>query len=165
MRSRFLWPVRVLLALFIAAWIAVIFGFSAQNGAQSSGLSESIALRLVTRLHLFDPANAKALDTVNLIVRKLAHMAEYAVLAGLAGLLLLTWPLPARVSRLAPLGFAAVCAALDEWSQTFTPGRNGTPVDVLIDAAGALIGCLALLACAHIVRTLRSRMCMRAEPE
>ena len=31
-------------------------------------------------------------------------------------------------------------AISDEYHQTFVPGRNGTPVDVLLDAAGAGLG-------------------------
>ncbi|HWM11880.1 MAG TPA: VanZ family protein [Solirubrobacteraceae bacterium] len=64
------------------------------------------------------------------ILRKAAHMAEY-------GLLWFLWyralevesPLPAALITLA-------YAAGDEFHQSFVEGRHGTPVDVLIDAAG-----------------------------
>ena len=37
-------------------------------------------------------------------------------------------------------GLAVAYACTDELHQTFVRGRHGTPVDVAIDAAGALIG-------------------------
>ena len=67
------------------------------------------------------------------VLRKAAHMAEY-------GLLWFLWqralqrpgPLPAAVIALA-------YAASDELHQSFVDGRHGTPVDVLIDAAGIAV--------------------------
>ena len=67
------------------------------------------------------------------ILRKAAHMAEY-------GLLWFLWqralgtrtPWPAIAVTLA-------YAASDEFHQSFVEGRHGTPVDVLIDAAGVAI--------------------------
>jgi VanZ family protein len=35
-------------------------------------------------------------------------------------------------------------AATDEWHQTFVNGRHGSPVDVLIDAAGAGVAAFLL---------------------
>jgi VanZ family protein len=63
-------------------------------------------------------------------LRKLAHMAEYAIL-----LLLARRPLGDR----AGLAFAILYAATDEWHQSFVPGRMGAFTDVLIDAAGAAL--------------------------
>ena len=66
--------------------------------------------------------------TLDLILRKLAHMAVF-------GALLLAWwralgPAPAVVITLA-------YAALDEWHQTWVEGRVGAFSDFAIDAAGA----------------------------
>jgi VanZ family protein len=36
-------------------------------------------------------------------------------------------------------------AAADEWHQTFVTGRHGSPVDVVIDAAGASVAAFWLL--------------------
>lgn len=93
-------------------WMAVIYAFS--NQAHSGALTE-------TYLH-----------GANVIVRKLAHMAEYALLA-----VLYRRPLPADI----PAFFLAVLyAASDEWHQSFVPGRSACPSDVMVDAAGALLG-------------------------
>jgi VanZ family protein len=68
----------------------------------------------------------------DLVLRKIAHAAEYAVL----GALLL------RATGRAGLAFAlgAAYAISDEVHQSFVPGRLGSPLDVAIDAAGVAVG-------------------------
>ena len=80
------------------------------------------------------PSLSTHLGTWDLVLRKLAHMTEYAVLA----LLLL------RATGSYAWAFAAAVAyaCTDEFHQTFVRGRHGTPVDVGIDAVGALVGLL-----------------------
>lgn len=47
----------------------------------------------------------------------------------------------ARRAIIAGLLFAALCGGLDEWHQTFTPGRTGNDVyDWLADLSGGLLG-------------------------
>ena len=78
------------------------------------------------------PSLSTHLGTWDLLLRKLAHMTEYAVLA----LLLLR----ATGSYAWAFGLAVGYACTDEFHQTFVRGRHGSPVDVGIDAVGALIG-------------------------
>ena len=80
-------------------------------------------------------------DTLlDLILKKVAHMMEYGILA------FLLWRALSRgrgaLSRLALVTafFVSVLyAASDEYHQTFVPGRNGRLVDVGVDAVGALV--------------------------
>jgi VanZ family protein len=68
---------------------------------------------------------------VHAVARKLAHFGAFAVLALLAvratggGRPLQAWSL------------TVAWAILDEWHQSFVPGRSGNARDVMIDAAGA----------------------------
>ncbi len=71
----------------------------------------------------------------DLVLRKLAHAAEYALLAALL-LRVLARPWPALFVA---LGYAAS----DELHQHFVRGRVGAPRDVAIDTAGALLGLVA----------------------
>lgn len=80
---------------------------------------------------------SSGLGTADLILRKLAHMTEY-------GVLFLLWLRAlGRVGGTAAPALAAAVAVLyaasDEWHQSTVPGRHGTPVDVLIDAAGVAL--------------------------
>jgi VanZ family protein len=83
------------------------------------------------------PSLSTHLGTWDTILRKGAHMTEYAILAVLL----------ARASGSRPAAFvlAVAYACSDEWHQTFVRGRHGSPIDVGIDAVGVLIG-LTLLA-------------------
>jgi VanZ family protein len=79
-----------------------------------------------------------------LAVRKLAHVTEYAVLA-----FLVLWA-ARRLAKAGPAwnwrqaGFTmcvvVLYAASDEVHQIFVPTRQGTVVDVLIDAVGGALG-------------------------
>jgi VanZ family protein len=72
-------------------------------------------------------------------IRKAAHMTEYAALA----FLLLRWlrlSLPFKRAAIYAFIIAVFYACTDEYHQTFSEGRGGTPWDVLIDSGGMLLG-------------------------
>jgi VanZ family protein len=68
----------------------------------------------------------------DLVLRKLAHAAEYAVL----GALLL------RATARPGLAFVlgTLYAVSDELHQSFVPGRMGSPLDIALDTVGVAIG-------------------------
>jgi VanZ family protein len=78
------------------------------------------------------PSLNSGLGTWDTVLRKCAHMTEYAILAVLL--------LRATGSYAWAFALAVAYAASDEVHQLFVRGRHGSPVDVAIDAAGALIG-------------------------
>jgi VanZ family protein len=79
------------------------------------------------------PSLGTGLGTWDTILRKCAHVTEYAVLAFLLRRALSTpWAFVAAVAY----------AASDEVHQTFVRGRHGAPRDVLIDSIGIVIGLL-----------------------
>jgi len=94
----------------VVLWAAVIFAFS------------SI------------PSLSSGLGTWDVVLRKLAHTSEYAVL-GLLLVRALLWEAPA-------LAVGVVYAASDELHQAFVRGRHASPVDVAIDSIGLLVGVL-----------------------
>ena len=80
------------------------------------------------------PSLGTGLGTWDYVLRKCAHMTEYAILAAL---------LYRALGRRIPAFFAALTyAASDELHQRFVHGRHGTPVDVAIDAVGIVAGLL-----------------------
>jgi len=68
---------------------------------------------------------------------KVAHFTEYALLTALWWRALRT-SVSARSAVVAAVVIAVAYAATDELHQTTVESRHGTPVDVLIDSAGAL---------------------------
>jgi VanZ family protein len=83
------------------------------------------------------PDLSSGLGGWDVVLRKLAHMVEY-------GLLFLLWrrALPDRAPWIAA-AIAVGYAITDELHQSTVEGRHGTPVDVVIDAAG--VGAVWLL--------------------
>jgi VanZ family protein len=91
------------------------------------------------------PSLGTGLGTWDLVLRKLAHATEYAVL----GFLLLRATGREGVAALA----GAAYAITDEIHQHFVPGRHGAVYDVAIDAAGVLVGVYILPRLARRVAT------------
>ena len=92
----------------VVLWAAVIFAFSSVSDLGTG------------------------LGTWDLVLRKVAHAAEFAVL----GALLVR---AVAVERIA-LALGIAYAASDELHQHFVAGRVGSTSDVLIDAVGVAIG-------------------------
>ena len=78
------------------------------------------------------PSLDSGLGTWDIVLRKLAHLAEYAILGGLLY----------RALRREPTAvvLGSLYAVTDEVHQTFVSGREGSPVDWLIDAVGVVAG-------------------------
>src|SRR5919199_7001855 len=89
------------------------------------------------------PSSSEHHGTLVLILRKLAHVSEYALLLGLWWRALAT-----RVSDRRALGLALAIAVLyaitDEVHQTFVSGRSGRALDVGIDTLGALAAAMLI---------------------
>jgi VanZ family protein len=85
----------------------------------------------------------EAIAQMQFVIRKCAHVAEYAILA------MLLWRglrrgtnLQMKMSILfvAVWAICAAFAASDEFHQSFVPSRTASPIDVMIDICGAVIG-------------------------
>ena len=101
---------RVSAWLPVVAWAAVIFAFS------------SI------------PSLGTGLGVWDVVLRKSAHLVEFAILGAL-------------VARALPRAVPAILlgcmyAATDELHQTFVPGRVGAPIDWALDSVGVVAGVL-----------------------
>ena len=120
-------------------WMLLIF-----IGSTDVFSAERTSRFLVPYLLWLDPhLSIAAVLTINIVLRKLAHVLSYTVLAALlwrallgqAAFLLRIWAV-ALVALLA----AATHAVLDELYQSFVPSRTASATDVAIDLGGALIG-------------------------
>lgn len=75
-------------------------------------------------------------DDLDFVLRKIAHVLEYAVLAVL---LARAWP-QRKYLFWEAFAVAVFYAASDEFHQLFVIGRDGSLRDVLIDSIGAFLG-------------------------
>ena len=87
-------------------------------------------------------ASNAQLHATHLLLRKLTHLAEYALLA-----LLWFWAIAARPRRPVRAAWIALlvclaCALVDEAHQAIIPARTGSLRDVVIDVSGAALAVL-----------------------
>lgn len=127
-------------------WAVVISLFS--TGAFTSDNTSRIIVPLLHQI--FPNATLDTLFLVNHYIRKTGHVVEYFILSwlilrGIKGERTgtrLTW-------ALATIGIVAAYASLDEFHQSFVPGRTPAVADVILDTTGAaaaqLVAASALL--------------------
>ena len=116
-------------------WAVVISGFS--TGAFSSDNTSHFILPM---LRFFLPhASAETLDFLHHIIRKCGHLTEYFILSMLIlrGIRAGEKGMHLRWALVTILVIAAY-AALDEYHQSFVPGRTAAVGDVLIDTSGGI---------------------------
>ena len=128
--------IRIILIILILLWMYIVFGFSGQNGEESSGISFKISM-LLTR------NNEEVSRTIEPYIRKIAHFSEYAVGGILIFLLILTFEkISPKVRNISSIIITIIYAISDEVHQVFVPGREGKIVDVYIDTLGIITGIL-----------------------
>ena len=136
----------IIAIVLIVCIYGIMFGFSAQTGEESGGLSFLVSKRLVEFADFFslDEWSLEEVDTraeqIDFLIRKAAHFSEYAVLGFLEFGLAVMWMKPGkrRVMLIAGIVFLSGCA--DEFHQMFVPGRYPSFWDILLDTAGGLTG-------------------------
>jgi len=86
--------------------------------------------------------SAAAIAAVQFLIRKAAHLTEYAILAALLFRALWFGASQRAFVKVAgkALLLAAFYAALDEFHQSFVASRTASPIDVMIDTCGAALG-------------------------
>ena len=130
------------------AWMALIF-----IGSTDILSAEHTSRFLVPFLRWLDPQISwTALNAIQIAIRKLGHLTEYAILAGLLWRALRSGTgSQTKISILFGIVLVACAgfAASDEFHQSFVPSRTSSANDVMIDICGALIGltiCVAVAA-------------------
>ena len=129
---------RLVLKYWLPVLLWMIFIFVGSTDLMSA---EHTSRFLVPFLRWLAPdISDAAVATIQLFIRKCAHLAEYAILA--AFLLRALRKSQERLARAAASAFilAAIYAAFDEFHQSSVPSRTASPYDVAIDTAGALAG-------------------------
>jgi len=91
------------------------------------------------------PDHAMAGVFIPKVIQKIMHVVFYAILCAL-WLWVMDVGRVRRLSAAAAVGLTTVYAAVDEIHQTFTLGRFGSPADVALDAAAAVLAVMVLWA-------------------
>jgi VanZ family protein len=124
---------------FLKSWLPVLAWMTFIFIGSTDLLSAEHTSRFIGPfLRWFAPDISDAtIASVQLVVRKCAHLTEYAILAAL-----LYRALRRSSDWAVALSFviAAVYATLDEFHQSFVASRTGSLWDVAIDCLGAMVG-------------------------
>ena len=123
----------------VVVWAAVISilssdSFSGQHTASLLGPILSV---------LLPGAAPETITVAHAVLRKLAHVTEYAVLGLLVYRALDRTDRSASAIALHALLLCALYASLDELHQSFVPSRGPSPLDVALDTSGAALGLVA----------------------
>ena len=140
---------RIMILLLIILWMLAVFGFSNQNGEQSSNLSREIARKIVK--------TEEQIDLIEPYIRKLAHLSEYA----LGGMIFLGMALTFQISDKKRMLYSFLIgieyAIIDEVHQLFIDGRAGKVTDVLIDSVGVALGICTLMFVYILMKTILAK--------
>lgn len=119
-------------------WVSIIFWFSTNSfSAENTGsILEKILGSLLNYIH------HNAFHIFHLLIRKMAHLTEYFILAVLtyAGCRSRRLPRWNWGWVLTTMIIVGVCALLDEFHQSFVPSRTASLRDSLLDISGGLCG-------------------------
>lgn len=132
--------------VLVLFWAGLIVLMSTSIGSWST--SQDLIQRGLNLIHPVwgHTPSSDTIRLLNLLLRKLAHFSEYAVLYSLAYWLTRRGFKVSKAIAL-PIVLAAVVlfAVSDEVHQSFVPGRTPQARDVLIDASGATAAACAAL--------------------
>ena len=153
-------------AIVLSIMVA-IFLFSAQSQEQSEGLSFPIGDAAMEsgffEFDLFNPiresyeaGNEPFILFVQRLVRKLAHVFIFTVLAFFIRICLESWFGEKKNHLLLfSLLAGAVYAISDEIHQLLVPGRSGSIQDILLDCGGVLLGVLIAAGTIRLIKKKR----------
>ena len=118
----------------VVVWLLLIF-FLSTDAFSTLETSKFIvpALR-----YAFPGLSYEQIQFWHVVIRKLAHMTEYAILAALAYRCLKNGQIDLADSRIKTIGFVLMAALMDEWHQRFTALRGASIVDVGYDCLGGV---------------------------
>ncbi len=117
-------------------WIGVIFFLSSGQGASTR---TSLIIRPILEF-LFPNASFETISFYHGIIRKFAHLTEYAILGFLASRAFFRSHSNFLRKHFWWIAILLVLfvASSDEFNQSFNPERTSSPVDVLIDLTGGI---------------------------
>lgn len=137
----------VLLVLLYGA----IFSLSAQDGETSGSLSMKVSGKCTEILEDLSgeewdsQKETEMAEGLEKPLRKMAHFTEYAYMGVLVYLLWAQWLSKRKSLYVISAAWVFVSAVLDEFHQSFVPGRFAGFSDVCIDMFGGIVGVVFVL--------------------
>jgi VanZ family protein len=125
----------------LLVWLGVIF-----FGSTDLMSAEHTSRFIVPFLRWLKPdISIETLASIHFVIRKCAHLSEYAILALLllrASIWVINFKCSMPTLYVCVWGTCFLVAITDEFHQTFIVSRGASAEDVLIDSIGAMLGLL-----------------------
>lgn len=175
---------KVINIISIIIWMAVIFTFSAMSGEESNQKSKEAIKETVNTIKNLDskesveseektttepnkevsekPKNneeapkERLVEKLNTPLRKCMHASEYCILSILILNCMQKYNIKKSKSIIIAIIISSIYACTDEFHQLFVIGRTSRFTDVLIDTAGAIIGCVFYIIILKIILNLKN---------
>lgn len=147
---------KLIYTILTIIWLTVIFIFSSMNTQESNNKSKQTIKQTVEKTTEISESIGiiennippkkidKAVNKLNVPLRKCAHATEYAVLA-----ILIIFTINAYTNKnysirkiLLVILICFLYSLTDEYHQSFVPGRTSLFTDCLIDTTGSIIVCV-----------------------
>ena len=136
---------KIITLILIILWMILIFHLSNQVSTESSKLSGGLTHKILEAVHMLDGKTIEQQETIETIIRKLAHFFLYT----LGGILILLhinlYKITEKRKVITSWTIGTTYAISDEIHQLFVQGRSGEIRDVFIDSFGIIIGILIVL--------------------
>lgn len=135
---------KIITLVLIILWMILAFNLSNQVAQNSSELSGGLTRKILEVLHMLDGKTIEQQETIETIIRKLAHFFLYA----LGGILILLhinlYKITDKRKVIISWILGTTYAITDEIHQLFVPGRSGEIRDVFIDSLGVITGIIII---------------------
>lgn len=155
--------IRIILLILLITTFNIIFGFSGQNGEESSGVSRKVTQFIVENiLHSPQESKIQMIEQMEGIVRKLAHFSIYTVVGILLMGLLSTYNIEEMKRIYISIVIGTVYATSDEIHQFFIPERAAKFTDVMIDTMGVALGITLVLLFVKILDKNKHKKCQKS---
>lgn len=141
----------------------IIFEFSGQDGEESGSLSLFISekcaefVNAIGNKHWTEQMLQSMAVYFEHPIRKLAHFSEYACMGVLVHSMWRPWIDRNKRLYLLTVCWVFVSAAVDEFHQSFVPGRYCSFADVLLDTCGGIFGIFICIWFCKIVTAVKRK--------
>ena len=154
---------RIIFLILIIINSLIIFGFSSQNGEESSNLSKMIITKIANILNVKEENKTIFLDLGEKIIRKLAHFSIYTLLGIWSISFLYTFNIKLKYQVIITSVWGFLYALTDEFHQMFSNGRHASIDDVIIDTLGVIFGLLLVLLILKVKETIINKKLNKAK--
>lgn len=145
---------RTIILLLLISTFFIIFRFSSQNGTQSKGISTKVTEAILEKSSKYNQLDnkekKKVFNRANAVIRKIAHFSIYTLVGLLLMGIMTRTKLKDKRRILITVVIGIIYATLDEFHQSFSPGRTPKITDIYIDTLGVILGILLVLTAREI---------------